>query len=485
MARLEVKWLPAVGAARYEVREQGLGDTALERYESGIPLGPRVDSTRFVFTAAESRPYNLSIRSYNRTGVASREPKEITVTPGGAEGARVPSDIDLVMYLSMDEKFDQNGDLMEPQIFPDGTIPIMPGGSVEQRRRLRYDQGISENHMVVGTDISSPITIGGRTVVHATSEKQSPSNRHIQMGDADDGTAAGRATLGHSEIHLIVDPRTGGAIGGQTDADFLDNFTLVGWINPVLIWQKGWTADDAAGHRIILWSRHGAYDVDPSGVGTRGWALYLGGPPWFASNIDNGDIHRNDGVNGFCFIYLQEGTYSSRYGGSGSDEELLDNGNAAFWPYEYERGLDNLDNPPVDEGKYCGWLFFAMTCSLVSDGEVALEMWVGRADQDDLKSLNVIVKPQLRLSMWTPPNEDAGGPRTMATCMIAINHLFNDARIDLSGIENNSSIADFAKFDEMRIYRRQLVPAEIRGLYNHPGGQKRTENLIEIERQVV
>ncbi len=482
MARLEIKWLPAVGAARYEVREQGLGNTPIERFQSGMPLGPRVDSTRFVFTAAELRPYNISVRAYNRSGVASREPTELTVSVGlNAQGSRLPTDIDLVMYLSMDEHIDQNGDLVEPQIFPDGTLPVMPPGSAEQRRRMRWDQGYAENHMVIATSKIAPGSSGGITGTHATSQKSSPSNHHVEFGDTTAGTPFGRTQIfGH--IYMLVDTRAGGATGGQTDVDFLDNFTLLGWVNPCLIWQRGFTADSQGGHRIVLWARHGKSDSTPSGSTVRGWWLYLGGPPFIGNQLNNTDIHRDDGVNGFCFVYLREGHEP----GSLDDEDEDQNGNAAFWPFEYEQGLDNNDIAPIDGGKYCGWIFFAMTCSPVSNGEVTLGMWAGLIDQDNLVHLGNIVKPELRRSMWTPPDEDPAGPHTMPTTNIAIGTTFAHAAVDGTHIEDPlaDSDGDFVKHDEMRIYSRALSDAEVRGLYNHPGGQKRTENLIEPLRQV-
>jgi hypothetical protein len=287
------------------VREQGVGNTPLERYENGIALGPRVDSTRFVFTGAENRSYNLSVRAYNRSGVASPQPSEVTVEFGDTgTGARIPSDIDCVMYISMDEKYDQNGDLLEPQILPDGTIPVALPGSDERQRRMRYDQGLAENHMIITPDINAPFQDVTAITTHARSDKAGPSNYHIVMGDTDLGTPAGRAENDYSGIAMMVDRRAGAATGGQTDVDFLENFTLVGWVNMCLIWQKGWQADNDGGHRDILWARNGRYDKTPSGSRETGWALYLGGPPWWGSVLANTDLHRNDLVNGFGFVYL-------------------------------------------------------------------------------------------------------------------------------------------------------------------------------------
>lgn len=479
--RLEVKWAPAVGAARYEVREQGPGNTPLERFQNGTPLGPRVDSTRFVFTdssGTSNRDFQLSIRAYNRAGVASPEPTEVVASSSAdAEGARIPTDINCVMYISMDERYDQNGDLLDPQVLPDGTIPVADPGTEERRRRMRFDQGREENHMIVTTDINAPFINGGATTTHAFSAKGGPSNYHIVLGDTDLGTDAGRASNDYSGIAMLVDRRTGGATGGQTGVDFLENFSLCGWVNMCLIWQKGWTADSDGGHRDILWCRNGRYDLTPSGSRETGWCLYLGGPPWWGNNTANTEIHRADGVNGFGFIYLP-----NRNNGIGDDEDLEDNGTVCFWPYEYAQGLDNVANPPADKGKYCGWLFFCMTASAASGGDMTFEMWVGQADADNLVSLGPIVNSQLRTNMWSPPSE--GTPARAQDLMVSISATDLNVLNDDSDYEDQFVLSHFPKFDEMRIYDRQLTPAEILGLYNHPGGQKRTENLLEPERQV-
>ena len=173
MARIEISWLPAVGAARYEVREQGSGDTPIERYRSGKPLGPRVGNNKFRLEGVVLRTYHLSIRSYNRAGVGSPEPAEITVTPtiDGGPGLRLPTDMDLVSYWSMDEQYDQGGNEMNPSIFnglredpPDTSnwpnrVADPAGGPTElaeHRRRMIYDQGPHENHLFLDTDLSTP-----------------------------------------------------------------------------------------------------------------------------------------------------------------------------------------------------------------------------------------------------------------------------------------------------------------------------------------
>jgi hypothetical protein len=481
MARLKVEWL----------------------LRSGTPLGPRVDGTFFEFESAILRAYHLSIRSYNRAGVGSPEPQEITVTPGQeGDEVRVPTDIDLVMYISHDEKYDQTGELMEPQLWKDGFSfdpDVAPTGSTEHGRRMRYDQGYAQNHMVIDMGNNGPPSNGGYTVTQATtSELSSPCNRHSLFGDttADVGGAPGGATgrklVQYSDQYLIVDRRV--APGGQTDVDFLDDFTLVQWINPCLLWPKGFTWGYNAGHRHPLWARMHNVDItSPSAdVVARGWAWTLGVPPWFWGGWNPPPTtHINRGVNGFTFLYLPEGDL---YGLTAvQQEDLLLNSYGFFWPYEYEQGLDSTDDGagfPVDAGQYCGWLFCAMTVSAPYQGSVSFggsstvvdaEMWVGRVDAGDLTSLGVITGPQLRQNLWTIPSTT---PRPIDHLMVTMNQLIGGAWFDDSLYEDRLTLAMFGKFDESRIYSRALANSEIRGLYHHPGGQKRTENTLELDRQV-
>ena len=82
---------------------------------------------------------------------------------------------------------------------------------------------------------------------------------------------------------------------------------------------------------------------------------------------------------------------------------------------------------------------------------------------------------------WGLPGSSGQFP---ADTMTSINSYFTMVFDDDSRYEDLLSIGGFAKFDESRIYSRVLSDAEICGLYNHPGGQKRTENPMEPERQV-
>ncbi len=471
MAKLEIKWLPAVGAARYEVREQGPGNTPIERFQNGVPLGPRVDSTRFVFTAAELRPYNISVRAYNRSGVASREPTELTVVTNlRVEGSRIPSDIDLLMYISWDEHTDQNGDILEPTLWKDGLTSdpdVAPVGSAERRRRLRWDQGRTGNTMWLEFGDGGPFSNGGFTVVLPTAEKSGPCNHHIQMGDADSGTAAGRKQLFFSFIGAIVDRRADAAVNGQTEMDLTDSVTYIQWINPVLMWERGDTFGQNNGQIHQLWSR-----LDNIVAEDFGYVWGLGGPPWWDGG-SNTNIHKNPGVNGFTFLYLPVG--GTTIGGDG---------NALFWPYPWEQGKNSSpggDGWPVDAGEYCGWLFCALTISPTdAAGNCEFTQWVGQADQDNLVSLGT----QVATAPFGNWGRAGAGLHDPASVMTAINHMFSMVLTTDGWYEDQLQLGHFAKYDESRIYARTLSDAEVRGLYNHPGGQKRTENLIEPLRQV-
>lgn len=84
---LLLKWNVARGAGRYVIREQGAGDTALERWENGTPFG-NTDGTTFVERNPDSSEFELTIRALNpRTGRWSRTPTELEIT---AEGADTP-----------------------------------------------------------------------------------------------------------------------------------------------------------------------------------------------------------------------------------------------------------------------------------------------------------------------------------------------------------------------------------------------------------
>ena len=502
MARLELKWLPAVGAARYEVREQGTGASPLARYENGIPLGPRVDSTRFVFTGAEPRTYHLSVRAYNRSGVASPEPAEATVNPGGGDNVWIPSDVNCAMYISMDEKYDQNGDEFRPTLWNLQTAGfpfisnVAPPGSAEFLRRIRYDQGIADNHMIIQME---PNTYNHPTenttdppggYAFCQSKKSSPSNHHFEAL-ADPDTPAQRMANIAQITGLIVEPR----IAGQSDVDFLENFTLCGWVNPSNMRFVGDSRDwffDATG--IHLWGRAGVCDLitptdDNAG---RGYQLWLGGPP--SMNTVNPDRHPSTKsiqlVDGLGFAYLSElGIRGSMSAGDVEDVET--NSCVAFWPYDFRGGLLPVTGSGPDDGKYCGWMFFAVTISPAYSlpGESVdvsdFQCWAGQIDKDNLQDLRVITLPRLRVNMWT----NTTTPRTGDDLMMTIGYTDGGTIFDSAGfpykIENPNIAQPYAMYDEMRIYNRVLDVAEVRGLYFHPGGQKRTENPLEPERQIV
>lgn len=488
--QLEVTFAPAVGAARYEVREQGTGDTPKERYNTGRSLGPRFDSTRYIFSDLSgdaNKTWNLSIRAYNRSGVASPDPVEITAEPGlFAEGARIPTDIDCLMYISMDEKYDQNKDLMEPTRW-NGTGPsvvqIAAPGTAEHRRRIRWDQGTEENHMFIDFDPDWPFTNLGSTTVLPTSEKSGPSNHHIKLGDSDLGTAQGREDLFAGACNMIVDRRI--ATGGATGLDLVGNFSLVAWINPCLYWPIGKLWGTLNGESYPIWSRLGIVDRSAGGDVYRGWAFTMGGPPYI------GNVQMvNPVANGLTFYY-----HSAQDLGV-QQEDAADNGNAIFWAHDWHLPLDATDDGgglAVDAGQYVGWLFTCLTVSAPytsDDPSISYNVsdytcWFGNADQDNLKNLGTFTAPAIFSTTFSaPPNETT--PRRAQDIMLAINSLLdNNVFNDDSAYEDRASAALFANFDEMRVYKRALSAAEVLGLYNHPGGQKRTENPLEPDRQVL
>jgi hypothetical protein len=399
----------------------------------------------------------------------------------------MPSDINLVMYISHDEKYDQNGVLLEPATWRTGSDIADPVTQrTEHYRRVRYDQGFAHNHMYF--DPVNQGSLGGYTTTFASSEKSSPCNRHSQMGDANDGSVLGRKTLFYGGQYLIVDRRPAG--WEQTDVDFTDDFTLIQWVNPVLTWIRGDLWNHNAGHKHELWSRYDLVDTVGFGVDVRGWIWTLGGPPWFFGGPSPPPLsHINPGVNGFTFLYLPEGDIW----GSGSPEDMISNSAAGFWPYEYEQDLDSSDDGtglyPVDAGKYCGWLFCALRCSAAYTDPTSpygvdvsdFTMFVGRADRGDIAKLDTVTLPRLRSNMWTIPSEGIDAPGDI---MITMNQSIGGVRSNNDLYEQIANLNHFGKFDESRIYNRALADGEIKALYSHPGGQKRTENPLEIERQV-
>jgi hypothetical protein len=358
--------------------------------------------------------------------------------------------------------------------------------------------------MIISNAEGLPVTgaFGGENFISTlpTSEKGGPSNRHTNMGETYDDTdgspggAEGRAWVQYPLTDLTVDRRV--SPGGQTDVDFLDNFTLIQWINPCLLWERGWTWGYDAGHWTALWARAGSMDMNGIGVRERGWFWTIGGPPWFwGGGNPPPTSHINPGVNGFTFLYLPAGDLYSV--GSPNDETFLANSYAFFWPYEYEQGLDASDGPspftgwsPPDLGYYCGWLFCALTVSRTYADSNAIpgapivvdaEMWVGQADQDNLQSLGVVTGPELRPNMWTTATSD---PWNAEDLMLQINNGLGEVRSDDLWYEKHRVLGLFNLFDESRIYSRHLSSGEIKALYYHPGGQKRAENPLEMERQI-
>ena len=465
MARLKIEWLPAVGAARYEVREQGGGDTPIDRYRSGTPLGPRVDKNSFDFEVPIPRVYHLSVRSYNRAGVGSPEPQEITATPGTeGDGVWVPSDVNLAMYISMDEKFDQTGAEMTPQLWnTSGGPTVADPGTAEHGRRMRYDQGFAGNHMILQQDPSlggpTPPGSGGQQRTFATGVKPGICNHHIEMGDVVSGLDADRAQSFFSEQFLVVDERVSKDTA-QTDVDLVENFTLVGWVNPCMLWLFGDSYGESNGQRYPIWARYGVAG------GNIGWWFILGGPPFYGTDPD---LKTGASVNGLSFCYLKEGSTHMTTNPGGA---------SFFWAYDwhYEKDpFDRGDSFPGSAGEYPGWTFAALVVEAANNGLQNFTCWAGRADRGDLRNLGTFSGTKIDTTMWARTNADR--------IMCAINH-GTESNTAVTAYETMSNLGLYCKYDEMRIYNRVLAEPEIRGLYYHPGGQKRTENPMELERQV-
>jgi hypothetical protein len=443
-----------------------------------------VDKNSFRFEDADSRTYHLSVRSYNRAGVGSAEPSEITVTPDESNDIRIPTDINLVSYWSWDEKYDQTGKLMEPQLYGGVSGPFAVG-STEHRRRLRYDQGFSENHMLL-QDFGGPIL--------STSVKQSPCNYAIQMGDVD-GTAIERWNETFGYQCAVVDQRV--ATGGHTDMDMVDNFTVTAWVNPTLTWDLGasWAQDN--GQRFEMLGRMGIGRYGGSGLGhATGWKFIIGGPSWFGG----WGARRPDGTNaldnlgptptwGLSFIY------TSQIARSGSPITpppwtIFNAGWCHFWAYDWLSELDitQIGTPPshsyIDSGEYAGWHFVAVRVGEATgtgnDATCDFDCFVGKADTDELTRFPRVTAPRIRHDLWT--HLDDNPPEEILT---SVNAYSTAVSTFIATDYDNFQVAGrFARHDETRLYNRPLDDGEIKGLFYHPGGQKRTENLLEIERQV-
>lgn len=84
-AFLLLSWSASRGAGRYEIRKQGVGSTALERWENGEPFG-NTDASAFVDRDPDSSQFALTIRALNpRTGRWSRNPTELSISAEGSD----------------------------------------------------------------------------------------------------------------------------------------------------------------------------------------------------------------------------------------------------------------------------------------------------------------------------------------------------------------------------------------------------------------
>jgi hypothetical protein len=272
------------------------------------------------------------------------------------------------------------------------------------------------------------------------------------------GSEAGRKELLEGQCFSMVDRR----VNGHCLMDLQDDVTYTQWINPCLAAGEGDSFTKVGGQRYELWSR-----LDTVGTKQIGYVWTMGGPPWWDGGA-NTAIHMNPGVNGFTFVYFPTG---------GTSIEV--DGNALFWPFDWARGFDGLGPNPAlaaEQGKYCGWYFCALVIGPVdANGDCEFTQWVGEADGDNLISLGTQIAPAPN-GGWTLAGAD--------NVMTAVNGMNTDVGPTDSGYENTTQTSKFAKYDESRIYGRALSDAEVRGLYNFPGGQKRAENLMESPRQV-
>lgn len=508
---LEVNIQPAVGASYYEVREQGPGDTAVERFDNGRKLGPRQDSTRIVISDITDRDYDLTVRSYNRTAVGSATPYELSVQNiGSVNKPFMPSDVDLRFYVSFDEKYDQAGNELLPADWTQlisGEPEQLPAAEIRKRRR--YDQSQDENHVRLCTyanTAGAPPTSGAYTTEYPQTKKPGVSNSCVTFGD--NPTALGRKTLFDADTYACVDEEA--STGGQTGLDMIDDFTLVTWVNPCLLYPRTWTAEALnVAHQYTMIGRMGQISWDysplPAGVNwaTRGYFWYLGGVPKDFSNSWSPDLTATYGtVPGIGFYYLPT---LNPNGNQDDNDFALGNRAALFWPWEYPGSLDSNNdgsNYAVDAGEYSGWQFFALRISaeITTDSDWPLgasdfTLYAGWADGRKLYNVGTQRGASLRGSMWTSNTGSTAGAFHVDgdEIMVSLNCDAVNRRQGQTGDNPADLYYDSAiwgdtglpmKFDESRIYSRALSAGEIAALYAHPGGQKRTENLLETERQI-
>jgi hypothetical protein len=506
---LIVRVAPTSGASYYEVREQGEGTTAVERYDNGFKLGPRTDSTQITITDTQDRDYDLTVRSYNRTGVASKEPYEFTAENLGAINRPfMPSDINLRLYWSFDERYDQNGAALIPQSWSDAGNPPSQFGDAELRRRAIYDQSQEDNHGRLCTYAS----YSGWPTGTPAPEKNKPGVSNAAAVFGDKATAAERYSNFYADSYActVGSESPYGDGGDVSGLDMRDDFTLIAWMNPCLLWARTYTAEAFNwAHQHAIMSRMGQISWDysplPAGVNwaTRGWFWYLGGTPKDWSNSWSPDLTPQYGaVPGIGFYYLP----TLNPNGDEDDEDFaLGNRHALFWPWEYAGPFDNNNDgtgSPEDEGEYCGWQFFALRVGAEDTGDPdwplgasQFNMYAGWADGRKLYNLGAQIAPSLRSNMYVSNTASTAGAFHVdgEDVMFAVNSNAVNRRLGLSGHGAGDMWYDDSiwgdsgyinKFDEMRVYDRALSESEIAALYAHPGGQKRTENLLEPERQV-
>lgn len=500
---LEIRISPTVGAAYYEVREQGDGSTALERWDNGRRMGPRTDSTRIIITDSREREYSLSVRAYNRSGVASAQPYEFTTTNQGALNQPfMPTDIHLRLYLSFDELRDAEGNTMIPQEWSSASSTTVN----ELNRRRRYDQSQEENHFQIVMERDEYGPEPPTTVPQG--KKPGVSNAAITFGDWPSAATRKTESYGHSWVCCDHEAAT----GGQSGVDMLDDFTITAWINPCLIYSSITTAEALNGaNQQAIMSRMGVmswdYSPQPAGVNwaTRGWFWYWGGVPKDWSNSWSPDLSNLYGtVAGFGLYYLPNSN-AAGYPAEDSNDFALTNRAALFWPWDWFGTLDASGTPggyAADAGEYAGWQFVALRVSptITTDPDFPdnandFTMYAGWADTKRIIKLGTRRGVAMRSGMWTSNTGSTAGAFhvdgdqiTLAINNWSINRLAGqtgDSEGDLKYDESHwGDPGGIGKYDEVRVYSRALSESEIGALYAFPGGQKRTENLLECERQV-
>jgi len=158
-------------------------------------------------------------------------------------------------------------------------------------------------------------------------------------------------------------------------------------------------------------------------------------------------------------------------------------GYGIWWNYDW---YSDLDSTPVtggvptyvDSGEYAGWHFVAVrvgkATGTASDSTCDYTGFVGKVDRDDFRKLGTQTAMRMRHDQWTQ----------LDTSKILVSVSDYGVSLDTNPYDEFTIQGSFARYDELRIYNRALSDGEIEALYLHPGGQKRTENLLEPERQV-